>query len=174
MKSKWDCVYQKIEEHPPLTLQPQTSYKDLMQLLSYYKFAAKMVGSGKRVLDLGCKEGLGSWLLAKECGYCLGIDEYNHIERAKRNFQSEQIDFACQIEGRWDAIVALNEDWEKSYLTFLKEDGIVVTTLPKAHSINEFQEIFKTIFVFGANEELVHTGLSFAHHIIVLACGVKK
>ena len=46
--------------------------------LAYYKFAAKLIGSGKRVLDVGCGEGLGTWLLAVECGSARGVDIDEH------------------------------------------------------------------------------------------------
>ena len=35
------------------------SPRRLLHCMSYYKFASKLIGPGKRVLDIGCGEGIG-------------------------------------------------------------------------------------------------------------------
>lgn len=66
--SKWKCVYEEIEKAAPLKLGYYGAHwfrntpRRLMHSISYYKFAAKMIGADKSVLDVGCNEGLGSWL----------------------------------------------------------------------------------------------------------------
>jgi SAM-dependent methyltransferase len=85
--------------------------RQMLDVLSYYKFAAKMIGQKKRVLDIGCGEGFGSWVLAKECGFCTGLDmDQEAIKVAQKNFNAPFIDFTCANffnlqAGLWDAIV---------------------------------------------------------------------
>ena len=63
------------------------SPRKILHMMSYYKFAAKMIGQKKNVLDVGCGEGLGTWLLAKECGKVKGVDlDKEAIDVAKTNW----------------------------------------------------------------------------------------
>lgn len=116
-KSNWECVTELLETADPITLGKYASYwfyktpRRMLHSLSYYKFAAKMIGAKKRVLDVGCNEGLGTYLLAVECGFCKGVDfDHSAIERAICNFKSSSLDFACEdflesAQGQWDAVV---------------------------------------------------------------------
>ncbi|MFN0065605.1 MAG: class I SAM-dependent methyltransferase [Chlamydiales bacterium] len=83
--------------------------------MSYYKFGAKMIGPNKRVLDIGCNEGFGSYLLAKECGYCLGLDfDSDAIKSAQQNFFGEHVAFVeddfleREFTEKWDAITSFD------------------------------------------------------------------
>lgn len=116
-KSNWDCVTEIMGEAKPITLGKYASYwfyktpRRMLHCLSYYKFAAKMIGNKKRVLDIGCNEGLGSYLLAKECGFCKGVDfDTAAIERARKNFCEPNVEFECadilqSKPEKWDAVV---------------------------------------------------------------------
>lgn len=119
-QSNWEAVIEMMEETPSIELGPYASYwyhqtpRRMLHSLSYYKFAAKMIGGGKKVLDVGCNEGLGTWVLAKECGFCKGIDfDEEAIARAKKNFSDPSIAFLCEdflkaSEGIWDAVVSFD------------------------------------------------------------------
>lgn len=108
---------QLLKNEKPIQLGRYASYwyhrtpRRMLHSLAYYKFAAKMIGLGKRVLDVGCNEGLGSWVLAKECGYCSGIDfDEEAIETARKNFEDSSIHFECEDflqkeAGEWDSVV---------------------------------------------------------------------
>jgi 2-polyprenyl-3-methyl-5-hydroxy-6-metoxy-1,4-benzoquinol methylase len=83
--------------------------------LSYYKFAAKMIGKGKKVLDFGCSEGLGTYLLSQECGFAKGIDfDEEAIATAQNNFQGKNIEFVQEdflqtsSKDSWDAITSFD------------------------------------------------------------------
>lgn len=117
LKSNWKSVATLIGKVNEIKLGNYASYwmykspRRMLHAMAYYKFASKMIGSRKRVLDVGCNEGLGSWLLAKECGYCLGMDfDEEAIICAKNNFNDETIDFICSdflaaAPSEWDAVV---------------------------------------------------------------------
>ena len=81
---------------------------------SHYKFAAKMLGQGKRVLDVGCRDGLGTWILAAECGYAVGVDpDEIVISIAQSNWTDPRVAFvrgemAELPPGPWDGVVCLD------------------------------------------------------------------
>jgi 2-polyprenyl-3-methyl-5-hydroxy-6-metoxy-1,4-benzoquinol methylase len=88
------------------------SPRRLLHCMSYYKFASKLIGAGKRVLDIGCGEGIGTWLLAVENGFSHGVDlDEDAIACARRNFDHDpRIRFSCEDflqapPQEWDAVV---------------------------------------------------------------------
>jgi len=218
--SNWNCVIDELhkEEKRPVELGRYGAYwfhrtpRRMLHALSYYKFAAKLIGSNKRVLDIGCNEGLGSWLMAKECGFCHGIDfDEEAILTAQKNFSDASICFSCEdfLETKgdnWDAAVNFDviehiyPEHAKSFLQKivdnLKETGIAVIGTPseisqqfaspisKKGHVNiyshtrleaEMKEFFEFVFLFAANDEVVHTGyLPLAHYFIAVGCKPKK
>ena len=118
-KSNWACVTDELmQKTPEINLGRYASYwfhktpRRVLYSMSYYKFAAKMIGSGKRVLDVGCNEGLGTFLIGKECGFAKGVDfDEEAILQAQKNFPEEFVDFEASdfLEGseteKWDAII---------------------------------------------------------------------
>jgi 2-polyprenyl-3-methyl-5-hydroxy-6-metoxy-1,4-benzoquinol methylase len=118
-KSNWECVTELMTQNSTeIVLGKYDSYcyhktpQKMLHSLSYYKFAAKLIGKNKRVLDLGCKEGLGTWLVAKECGFAQGVDfDEQAIRTARTNFTDPNIEFSSSDvledspEGIWDAVI---------------------------------------------------------------------
>ena len=218
-KSKWDEVADLAKDVQPIQHGRYVSYwyhrspRRMLHSLSYYKFAAKMIGKGKRVFDFGCNEGLGTYVLAKECGYAKGIDlDAEAIACAKRNYAGPEIDFSVedilqssQTES-YDAIVNFDviEHIDPEKVPFfwkamqkkIKPTGIVVIGTPseisqqfaseiaKSGHVNiyspkrlndEMEKYFKLVFLFAANDEVVHTGfLPLAHYLIVVGCGTEE
>jgi 2-polyprenyl-3-methyl-5-hydroxy-6-metoxy-1,4-benzoquinol methylase len=175
---------------------------------SYYKFAAKMIGKGKRVLDVGCSEGLGTWLLAAECGFARGIDpDEAAVAVAKANWPPERAEFVSAdfLEappGQYDGVVSFDViehilpgnagRFLERTAANLGPHGVAVVGTPnltgqvyasevsKAGHVNvysaerleaEMRRYFAHVFLFGANDEVVHTGYPpMAHYLIALAC----
>ena len=120
-KSNWECVSNLIKDQKPIQLGRYASYwfyktpRRMLHSLSYYKFAAKMIGSPKRVLDVGCNEGLGTYVISKECGFACGVDfDEEAIAAAKTNFPDKNIEFsqsdfltAVPLQ-KWDAITSFD------------------------------------------------------------------
>ena len=184
------------------------SPRRVLHSMSYYKFAASLIGPGKKVLDIGCGEGLGTWLLAQSCGYAEGFDlDEKAISKAKENFTDPRInfkytDFLSVEPGKYDAVVNFDliehirpENaglFLKKIQDSLKDEGIALigtpnitsdkyaTEVSRAAHINLYSgerleekmlEYFNHVFMFGANDEVVHTGfLPMSHYLFALGC----
>lgn len=175
---------------------------------SYYKFAARLIGRGSRVLDVGCSEGLGTWLLANECGSARGIDpDEAAVAVARDNWRDPRIEFVCDdflaaAPAEYDAVVNFDviehifpehaEDFLARIAANLVENGMAVVGTPslqgqayasdvsKAGHVNVYsgqrleeamRRHFRHVFMFAANDEVVHTGfLPMAHYLIAVGC----
>lgn len=220
--SRWDPVKDLMAGAAPVTLGAMHAYhmaatpRRILYTLSYYKFAAKMIGkgadnSGARVLDIGCGEGLGTWLLAAECGYAKGVDfDRDLISTAQRNWPADRAAFECadvlsmqpqpyDAVVNFDVIEHILPEHASGFLhamaANLKPFGIAIVGTPNITSkqyasavtnaghVNlydaarleaEMREHFKQVFMFGANDEVVHTGFApLCHYVIAMGAGVR-
>lgn len=178
---------------------------------SYYKFAAKMIGKDRSVLDVGCSEGLGTWILAAECGRAMGVDiDSEAIAVAKENWRDGRISFSCSDfltlpPTERDAVVSFDvvehilpdhaDSFFSGIATNLRHNGVAVIGTPnldgqqyaseisKAGHVNVYsydrleesmRNHFHHVFMFCANDEVIHTGYSrMAHYLIAVGCRKK-
>ncbi len=96
---KWKDVREFIGKEK-ITLGPYFSYqirhtpRRVLFSLSHYKFAAKLFGEGKYILEVGCSEGLGTILLAEFAKEVVAIDiDKDAINVAEKTFSSPKIKF---------------------------------------------------------------------------------
>jgi 2-polyprenyl-3-methyl-5-hydroxy-6-metoxy-1,4-benzoquinol methylase len=131
---------------PYFTFIVRHSPRRLLHLLSYYKFAAKMIGPGKNVVDVGCSEGFGTILLAEHAKTCVGMDlDRDAIDIANATVASANLSFVVadilQTDvGPFDAAVGLdviehiyaeNEDaFVAAVGKALTDDGIMILGTP--------------------------------------------
>ncbi len=220
IKSNWACVTDELmNEIPEINLGRYSSYwfhktpRRLLNSMSYYKFASKLIGKGKRVLDVGCNEGLGTFLVGKECGFAKGIDfDDEAIHQAKKNFNKGFVEFEIgdflksSNSNSWDAIINFDvvehilpenaSDFFSGIASHLTSKGLTVIGTPskisqdfasevsKKGHINiythdrleeEMRKHFDCVFMFSANDEVVHTGfLPLAHYFIAVGCKKKN
>jgi len=133
--------------------------KRILFTLARYKFAAKIIGAGN-ILEVGCGEGLGTWLLAKECGMVKGIDtDEEAIKDAKRNWDTpfECVDFLTMKSEEWDAVVALdviehifrkNENrFFRKVADCLTQEGIAVIGTPNSTSYKYSSEMVRNAHI---------------------------
>lgn len=203
-KSNWECVSQKIQGQKPIVLGQGASHcflsapDGLLSALSYYKFAAKMIGKKQRVLDLRCYEGLGTYVVAKECGFAKGMDrDERAVEIARSNFPEPNLQFAIEGFGpeRWDAVIRFEDCFGEKWNPPLRIDdslwsalasqvtpqGLVIVggRFPPSSDVSspfekaKMGEFFTYIFPFSAVRETVYPGYlpSASYHI---AIGCKK
>lgn len=214
-RSCWDPVKHMMDNAERVTFGKHICYwfrkspRRALHSMSYYKFAARMIGSSKSVLDIGCGEGLGTWLLAKECGKATGIDlDTEAVSIAKSNWKDPiinftNVDFISDTDNKtydgivnFDVIEHIHPDHVDLFLrkicTSLTSNGVLVIGTPnfysqqfaspvtKAGHINvytperletQMRKYFRNVFLFSANDEMVHTGYAqLAHYLIVLCC----
>lgn len=216
-QGRWGSVKAALSDES-LQLGPYFSYiikhspRRLLHALSYYKFAAKMIGSDKRVIEVGCSEGLGTVLLAEHAQFCLGVDtDSAAIEVARATLESPRLHFEARDlleagSGIFDAAVCLDviehieRDDEDTFVAavvkLLEPHGVFVIGTPNIVSDQYASEIsrlghvnlfsadrlrallyryFHNVFMFSANDELVHTGFApLAHYLIALCVGPRE
>ncbi len=219
-KSNWSCVTEELmQEVPEINLGRYASFwfhktpRRVLHCMSYYKFASKLIGKGKRVLDVGCNEGLGTFLVGKECGFAKGVDfDEDAILQAQKNFNEPFVEFEAgdflksEDTGDWDAVINFDviehilpehaHDFIEGIAKELTPEGLCVIGTPskisqdfasevsKKGHINiyshekleaEMREHFEFVFMFAANDEVVHTGyLPLAHYFITVGCKKKS
>lgn len=191
-KSNWACVTEKLMgKKTHLSFSDQTSDwfrhhpQKVLNLMSYYKFATKMIGASKRVLDVGCQDGLGTYLLGKQCGFAKGIDiDATAIEIAKENYPDQCVEFFTKdiyqtsSSEKWDAIVHFQEKPSEKFESLctkifsqLQPLGITILGFPNSPSNVELLDQYcSQVLVFGANDEVIHTDPHNAPYIITIGC----
>ncbi len=184
-----------------------------LHCLSYYKFASKLIGKNKKVLDLGCNEGFGTYLIGKECGFAKGIDfDADAISTARHNFSESCVQFEIgdfleitETVPEYDAVInfdVIEHIYPNHSLQFfqaiknqLNNYGTCIIGTPslisqtfaseiskKGHvNIYNYERLryemslhFEYVFIFSANDEVVHTGYpALAHYFIAIGCKKK-
>lgn len=163
---------------------------------TYYKFAAKMIGRGRHVLEVDCDDGLGSWILAAECGRVTAVDPRPAaVELAMSNWSDSRVRFHCADQppaepGGYQAVVSfrgladLSDEQAGRTLAGLADrlahDGIAVLGVPCEPSAwtpqrldAALREHFHHVFLFVANEEIIQAGPGPGGQFL-LAVGCRK
>jgi 2-polyprenyl-3-methyl-5-hydroxy-6-metoxy-1,4-benzoquinol methylase len=203
-KSKWTPVTEAMRGGDsvafgrPHSSWLQTTGRQALSHASYYKFAAKMIGKEKRVLDIGCGDGFGTWMLAKECGFAKGIDrKRDGIDLANKNWKADKIeferaDFLRLLPNAWDAVVSFDfkrhdpfEDLKTFFISAkrnLAHDGIVIVGAPCFENRKRASKVFTAKHARSyAGERLgremsCHFGrvLMFSAHNEIVCAGVSN
>jgi len=88
--------------------------KRLAFVLARYRFAARMACSGKKVLELGCSEGIGAPILSEFATKYTGVDmDGSAVFSAKTNFSGTKCrffegDFLGKKYGIFDSIISMD------------------------------------------------------------------
>ena len=171
----------------------------LLFMLARYKFIRRMLDGYDRILEVGCGDGCGARLVSQVVGKltCIDIDAAM-IESAQKCHGRFGIDFKCtdEIEDA-DAIYSLDvmehieHEESKRWLGLLAAHAPVVivgtpsleaqpyaSQLSRENHINclhgadlkrLMKEHFRHVFMFAANDEMVHTGnFNMAHYNIAM------
>ncbi len=156
-QEQWQTVTDLMQAQSAISLGKTASYwyrhapRKMLDSLTYYKFAAKLIGKSKKVLDVGCGEGFGTFLLGKECGWSKGIDSDSAaITIGKNNFTEEVVQFAQEdifksASGeKFDAVVSfstiehISSESTRSFWRILsqqlKPEGLVIVGTPSPSS----------------------------------------
>ncbi|MFP3153779.1 class I SAM-dependent methyltransferase [Lachnospiraceae bacterium ZAX-1] len=155
MENAWMNVFEKyikgqenfvLGKHLSALLQRDP--KAMASFFSKYKFIFQMVGASKNVLEVGCNEGYGCFMLSKNATHVVGIDfDKDAIEYAQKAFGADTIDFICDdflehdFKGeKFDFIVstdviehieqAKEDDFLKQICKNLTEHGVAIVSTP--------------------------------------------
>lgn len=215
-KSNWDIVAKKIASTPRIHLGKYASFwmhntpRRMLHSQSYYRFASKLIGREAVVLDVGCNDGLGTYLLGKECGKAHGVDfDKEAILSAKANFEGEGVTFseedffhvssdmlyngitsfdviehiypenaplfiekiACHLTREGVAVIGTPSMISQTFASEISKKGHV-NIYDDARFYDELRQQFKHVFLFSANDELIHTGFhKLAHYFIAVCTG---
>src|SRR3990167_8198195 len=194
-KSNWDIVAQKMSADVSITLSSQRASllmrhpEKLLELQAAYKFAAKLIGGNKTVLDLDCSDGFSTYLLAKECGRAIGIIQDSQLANlAKANFSGGQVSFMEELlpngfnNSFFDAITFLNNEdpyilygWLSQHINLLQRFGVCIVKIPPAGPTvhqEKLSSYFRQVFSFTLNYEFVRPGVyPHANSYLFLAAG---
>jgi 2-polyprenyl-3-methyl-5-hydroxy-6-metoxy-1,4-benzoquinol methylase len=208
-------------EHDEILLGAPSSYslshdaKHLAFVLSRYKFCARILQGKKRVLEIGCGDGIGLPLIAQAVKhvYCVDWEErplksisnrlLQHIKNVTpicldptKQKLNLKVDAAFSI----DFIEHINSTKEykllKNIVGCLPDNGVLITGTPNItakkyaspcsaiqhinlksmESLKELmQRYFENVFMFGMNDEVLHTGFApMCNYIWSVAAGLKK
>jgi 2-polyprenyl-3-methyl-5-hydroxy-6-metoxy-1,4-benzoquinol methylase len=222
--ARWQPVIDLMAGAAPVTFGSMHSYqarrspRRLLFTTSYYKFASKLIsantGNNSRVLDIGCGEGLGTYLVAKECGFARGLDfDADLIETAQQNWTDANTSFAVadfldssertepyDAAINFDVIEHIQPQHAETFIAGMKAhlqpDGLAVVGTPNQTSAvyasavtnaghvnlytgerlyEEMSAHFRSVFMFGANDEIVHTGFfPMCHYLIAVGVGARS
>ncbi|MBH72749.1 MAG: methyltransferase type 11 [Rhodospirillaceae bacterium] len=168
-KAQWEKVTAlNIDQN--LKLGPIYSYfllkdpKCLAFVLSRYKFASKMLKSKKRIIEVGCGEGIGALMLAGETdaqvvGYdfdesqityarknlLIPFEEQNPHDRGRLLYEARDFSNDGEAKSAFDGLVCLDViehlprgEEELAFLTncrrCLKEGGVAIIGTPSLHA----------------------------------------
>lgn len=154
-KKLWE-QYGSLQKDKPFSFGDHYSYqfwntpRHILFTLSRYKFAMKMIGNNKKLLELGCNEGLGTYYLAEFALEALGVDfDESAIKWAKDNLARDGIsflkdNFIDKQYGEFDAVVSYdviehiyqhNEDkFIQTCSNNLTKSGILIVGTPNIES----------------------------------------
>lgn len=216
-KTKDEMKTEPLELGAKMSFTVRHSLHGLLFILARYKFVAKMLSNRRnlRVLDLGCHDGIGDWLIAQNCDIetLVGIDfDEEAIAWANKNIVTTKLKFInkdflgeTMYPRGGDAVISLDviehipsekeTKFVETICSNLHEHGIAIIGTPNekmyqyanpinkvAHINNYSQErlysllsnYFHQVFLFGLNDEVLHTAFyPMSCYIMALCCNKK-
>lgn len=179
----------------------KTDPKHLGFVLARYKFVAKMLAGCGRVLEVGCGDGTGMAVMRATVTDLVGIDRdpmsagtcWNILDGPYEEWRNLDGVYALDV---LEHIDESQEDWALLNMrTHLKPHGTLIIGMPsresqpyasrlsKRHHINckteeelraTMARHFHTVFMFGMNDEVVHTGYGpMCHYRIAIGTGKR-
>ncbi|MCH9634282.1 MAG: hypothetical protein S4CHLAM7_10280 [Chlamydiae bacterium] len=161
--------------------------QELLNRLSYYKFASKLLSSKGSVLEIASETGLGSLVLQKESNdfysHLLNLQTKAHFEKHWPNFDyllniddlSEPVSGCCFFNfSCLDSLKGFQTNFKK-YSNTLLEEGHLIVGFKKDRKLDEsFLQLlrgsFHFVFQFSGVNEVVQSGdVNGANYTILLA-----
>jgi 2-polyprenyl-3-methyl-5-hydroxy-6-metoxy-1,4-benzoquinol methylase len=140
----------QAKEHPIVNTERFESLEEFCLFLIHSKAyeEAAALSKGRTVLDLGCNNGYGTGIIAKQCKTVIGVDvSANAINQAKNIVKGNNISFEV-VDGKdlpfdasmFDLIISFQviehianlDEFMSEILRVLSKDGFVIFTTPNA------------------------------------------
>lgn len=173
--------------------------KRLVFMLARYKFVAKMFHGKQKVLEVGCGDGFGSGIVAQAVNNIVGIDIDSTSLPARGNFFFHDITkgpFGSGFDAAYslDCLEHIQPTLTDAFFENIRQtvQGPVIIGMPsaeaqpyaspraKAEHVNCMTEDelraacsrhFTEVFLFGMNDETLHTGYGpMCHYRLALCC----
>ena len=190
-KKVWD-EYGGMQKEEIFSVGPYFSYqfshspRHVLFSLARYKFALKMIGLEKEILELGCSDGLGSYYLAEFAKKVYGVDfDEDSVAWAQKNFGNGKMTFKCdnflgKTYGQFDAAVSYDviehiyPQNEETYIATavknLKPTGIFLVGTPNINT-QEFskKEVVDAHVNLFTGERLVESLRKHFHNVFLFS-----
>jgi 2-polyprenyl-3-methyl-5-hydroxy-6-metoxy-1,4-benzoquinol methylase len=169
---------------PHFSYQYKHTPRHILFTLARYKFAQKMIGDGKDILDLGCNEGVGCRFLGEFSKSVLGVDFDKEAIRWAKNHQAEINskficdDFLGKRYGAYDAVVSydvIEHIYPENETLFwqtvtknLKHTGICVIGTPNVAADKFSSPKTREAHVNAFDGESLYTSSSLYFHNVFL------
>lgn len=211
-----------VEINGPVCLGESASYNWIddparfLFSLARYKFVRKMFAEYANVLEVGCADGLGGYLVSQEVGRLTSIDiddslvqsAIDTVGRYSKNIRymsGNILDRDFLADERFDGIFLLDvlehisSDDEEAFIAALCEKmtpfGSMIIGMPSLESQDYASKLsklghincktadglkrlcerhFHSVYIFGANDELIHTGFSKMCHYRIALCSAPR
>lgn len=174
--------------------------KHLGFVLARYKFVARMLQGMERVLEVGCGDTTGARVVKPVVGRLVGIDRERYAcEPCIEVFRHDIINapYGERFDGVYalDVLEHIEPHNERTFLDNIKlsllRGGVLIIGTPslesqayasklsKAYHVNckteeELRETlrrhFRNVFIFGMNDEVIHTGFGPMCHYRLAIC----
>lgn len=165
----------------------QKTPKRVLQLLSYYKFAAQFIPKNSSILEIGCNEGLGTALLCKDAKFVKGVDfDKKAIESAKKlwdipNLEFIEADFRDIKVEKFDVVCLFDviehifpENFPAFFdclLQFVQPNGILIMGTPSLEQQKYASLVARQGHVNCMTGDTLYEWLNKAFHHSFVFCG---
>ena len=155
------------------------SPRHLLHSLSRYKFASKVIGHNKRILEVGCSDGFCTTILSENSKEVIAVDTdekailetFNPLNESNIKFKCVDITNSNDVDniGVFDAavcIIGTPNITASQYASKASMDAHI--NLFDAERLKKvMSHRFKKVVLFSMNDEIVHTGYyTMAHYLI--------
>lgn len=192
-KSWNEMIIEFGDEHSPLTPKLAQAFATnpygLMEQVSWFKFAGKMIGKKERVLVYDHLEGMGGWTVACETGHVIAtLNPLDPLDDIRAAWPDDKIIFDKKAPGllsaanKFDGLVRFDAQGEmsdsrwkaffKDGAATLKEGGVLVAGSKDETELTFLKRTAKKYFnhVFSFGKGQPHPLITPADATIILAC----
>ena len=162
------------------------SPRHLLHSLSRYKFASKIIGHNKRILEVGCSDGFCTTILSENSKEVIAVDTdekailetFNPLNESNIKFKCVDITNSNDVDniGVFDAAVCIigTPNITASQYASKASMGGHINLFDSERLEKIMSKRFKKVILFSMNDEIVHTGYHAMAHYLICVGFFKK